>query len=149
MRTPIQSAKRGTFEISTDPARLDVNAIHDFLSNHAYWALGRSLAAVQRSLEHSLCFGLHHVHRQIGLARVVTDYSTYAYMCDVYVLPEYRGQGLGTWLIGCVVQHPDLQDLRKFSLTTRDAQELYRKFGFTEVTEPHRYMNRRSQPAPP
>jgi ribosomal protein S18 acetylase RimI-like enzyme len=143
MSYPVQSFTRADFEITTDPARLDAIAIHDFLAHRAYWAEGRPLDTVRRSLANSLCFGLYHIHRQIGLARVVTDYATYGYLCDVYVLEEYRGQGLGVWLIDCVLTHPGLQNLRKFSLTTRDAQELYRRFGFTEVTEPHRYMNLR------
>ena len=134
---------RDDFVIDTDRDRIDALAVHDYLANHSYWAEGRPLAVVQRSIENSLCFGLFHRDRQIGLARVVTDYSTYAYLCDVYVLEEYRGRGLGKWLIGCVVAHPDLQGLRKFSLATRDAQELYRPFGFTEIDEPHRYMNLR------
>src|SRR5262245_41825340 len=141
-----QSHVRGDFEITTDPARLDAEAIHDFLT-HSYWALGRTLDVVQKSLDNSLCFGVYHQQRQIGLARVITDYATYAYMCDVYILEDYRGQGLGTWLISCVVQHPILKELRRFSLTTRDAHELYRRFGFTEVTDASRYMNLR-KPGP-
>ena len=145
----VQTFTRAAFEITTDPARLDLDAIHDFLSNHAYWALGRSRETIQRTLANSLCFGLYHDTRQIGLARVISDFATYAYMCDVYVLDAYRGQGLGTWLIDCVLKHPDLRDIIKFSLVTRSAQALYRKFGFAEVTEPHRYMNlRRPQVEP-
>jgi ribosomal protein S18 acetylase RimI-like enzyme len=143
----IESHLRGEFEVTTDPERLNARAVHDYLSNHAYWALGRPLEIVERSLANSLCFGLYQGSHQIGLARVITDYSTYAYMCDVYVLEEYRGRGLGTWLIGCVMQHPVLQRLHRFSLVTRDAQELYRKFGFTEVTDQKRYMNLR-KPGP-
>ncbi|MGH7466596.1 MAG: GNAT family N-acetyltransferase [Longimicrobiales bacterium] len=142
---PVQSSTRGEFEITTDPARLDAVAIHDFLSNHAYWALGRSLETVQRTLANSLCFGVYHGEQQVGLARVITDYATYGYLCDVYVLPEFRGRGLGFWLIDRVLQHPELQTLNKFSLVTREAQELYRRFGFTEVTDPHRYMNLRKE----
>jgi ribosomal protein S18 acetylase RimI-like enzyme len=143
MSDPIESFSRGEFEVSTDRDRLDAVAIHDYLAFHSYWALERPLETVRRSLENSLSFGLYHNQRQIGLARVVTDYATYGYLCDVYVLEEYRGLGLGAWLIECVLKHPGLQELRKFSLTTRDAQDLYRRFGFTEVTEPHRYMNLR------
>ena len=143
MTWPIQSFQRDDFEISTDPDRLDANAIHEFLSQRAYWAIGRPLETVLRSLQNSLCFGLYHHNRQIGLARVITDYATYAYLCDVYIVEDYRGRGLGVWLIDSVLKHPGLQNLRKFSLTTRDAQELYRRFGFTEVTEPQRYMNLR------
>ncbi|MEX2285066.1 MAG: GNAT family N-acetyltransferase [Gemmatimonadota bacterium] len=146
MSYPIQSFQRDQFEITTDPARLDGSAIHEFLSQRAYWAIDRPLETVQRSLDNSLCFGLYHGTAQIGLARVITDYATYGYLCDVYVLEDYRGCGLGVWLIECLLQHPGLEDLRKFSLATRDAQELYRRFGFTEVTDPHRYMNLRSRP---
>lgn len=145
MTWPIQSFQRDAFEVSTDPHRLDVLAIHEFLSQRAYWAIGRPLETVLRSLQNSLCFGVYHNDRQIGLARVITDYATYAYLCDVYILEEYRGNGLGIWLIDSVLKHPGLQNLRKFSLTTRDAQELYRRFGFTEVTEPQRYMNLRQR----
>ena len=145
MTWPTQSFQRGDFEISTDPNRLNANAIHEFLSQRAYWAIGRPLETVLRSLQNSLCFGVYHYDRQIGLARVITDYATYAYLCDVYIIEDYRGQGLGVWLIDSVLKHPGLQKLRKFSLTTRDAQDLYRRFGFTEVTEPHRYMNLRQR----
>ena len=138
----IQSLSRDNFEVSSDPARLDLDAIYEFLHN-AYWSQGRPRETVEKSLRNSLCFGLYDAGKQIGLARVISDYATYAYMCDVYVLEEYRGQGLGTWLIECVMQHPDLQNLTRFSLVTRDAQPLYRKFGFAEVTDPHRYMNLR------
>jgi ribosomal protein S18 acetylase RimI-like enzyme len=146
MITP-QSHFRGDFEITTDPSRLDATAVHEFLANRSHWAIGRTLDVVQKSLDNSLCFGVYHQKRQIGLARVITDYATYAYMCDVYILEEYRGQGLGTWLVGCVVEHPILKELRRFSLITSDAQELYRKFGFAEVTDASRYMNLR-KPGP-
>ncbi|MGH7459546.1 MAG: GNAT family N-acetyltransferase [Longimicrobiales bacterium] len=142
MSPQIVSFTRGEYAVSTDPARLDIDAIHDFLHN-VYWAQGRSRETVERSLRNSLGFGLYHSTRQIGLARIISDYTTYAYLCDVYVLDQYRGQGLGTWLIDCVMKHPDLQGLTRFSLVTRSAQALYRKFGFAEVTDPHRYMNLR------
>jgi ribosomal protein S18 acetylase RimI-like enzyme len=139
----VQTFERNGFAVSTDRARLDPVAIHDYLSNRSYWAEGRPLETVRRSLDNSLCFGLYEGDRQIGLARVITDYATYGYLCDVYVLEEYRRQGLGTWLVECVMTHPALQNLRKFSLATRDAQELYRRFGFTEIEDPKRYMNLR------
>jgi ribosomal protein S18 acetylase RimI-like enzyme len=139
----IQSFERNGFAVSTDRQRLDPIAIHDYLCNRSYWAEGRPLETVRRSLANSLCFGLYDQDRQIGLARVVTDYATYGYMCDVYVLEDYRGKGLGKWLVECVMAHPALQNLRKFSLATRDAQELYRRFGFTEIEDPKRYMNLR------
>ena len=127
------------FTVSTDPARLDVDAIQAYLTT-SYWAEGISREVVARSLPHSLCFGLYEGERQIGLARVITDRATYAYLCDVYVLPERRGLGLGAWLMECVMEHPDLQGLRRFSLVTRDAHELYRRFGFTEIEHPERHM---------
>ncbi|HEV2853441.1 MAG TPA: GNAT family N-acetyltransferase [Thermoanaerobaculia bacterium] len=131
--------ERDGFTVSTDPARLDVDAVHAFLTT-SYWAEGIPRETVERSLRNSLCFGLYEGRRQIGLARVITDGSTFAYLCDVYVLPEMRGRGLGTWLMECVMAHPDLQGLRRFYLVTRDAHELYRPFGFTEIQSPERHM---------
>lgn len=131
--------RRGGFTISTDPARLDVDAIHAFLTT-SYWAEGIPRETVERSLRGSLCFGLYEEERQAGLARVVTDRATFAYLCDVYVLPELRGQGLGTWLMEQVMAHPNLQGLRRFSLVTRDAHEVYRPFGFAEIQNPTGHM---------
>jgi ribosomal protein S18 acetylase RimI-like enzyme len=130
---------RDGFTISTDPARLDVDAVHAFLTT-AYWCEGIPRQTVARSLAGSLNFGLYQADRQIGLARVITDFTTFAYLCDVYVLPKFRGRGLGHWLMEHVMAHPDLQGLRRFSLVTRDAHELYRAFGFTEVKSPERHM---------
>ena len=130
---------RDGLTVSTDPSRLDVDAIHAFLTT-SYWAEGIPRETVARSLRGSLCFGLYDGNRQIGLARVITDGATFAYLCDVYVLLEYRGQGLGKWLMECVMTHPDLQGLRRFHLVTLDAQELYRPFGFVEVQDPRRHM---------
>ena len=127
------------FTVSTDPGRLDVHAIHAFLVT-SYWAAGIPRETLERALGNSLCFGLYEGERQIGLARVITDRATYAYLCDVYVLPERRGRGLGAWLMGCLMAHPDLQGLRRFSLVTRDAHELYRPFGFTEIAAPGGHM---------
>lgn len=131
---------RDTFTVSDDPARLDVEAIHDFLSHHSYWAEGIPHMLVARAVEHSLCFGLYDGTRQIGLARMITDRATFAYLCDVYVLPDYRGRGLGTWLMECVMAHPDLARLRRMHLVTRDAHEVYRPLGFTELSQPGRHM---------
>jgi GNAT superfamily N-acetyltransferase len=130
---------RGPLTISTDPARLDVEAIYLYLSG-AYWAKNRSREAVERSLKNSLCFGLYDDGRQIGLARVISDFATYAYLCDVYVLDAYRGKGLGTGLLQSVRSHPDLQNLRRWMLATRDAHGLYRKSGFGELQSPERWM---------
>jgi GNAT superfamily N-acetyltransferase len=117
------------FAISTDRNRLDLVVIHDYLSHSSYWAQGRELAVVEKSIENSLCFGVYQGTEQVGFARVVTDYATFAWLCDVFILGIYRGQGLGKWLIECVVDHPDLRALRLFLLATRDAHELYRRYG--------------------
>lgn len=126
---------RGTYQISTDPARLDLDAIHTYLTA-SYWAEGISRELVARSLAGSLAFGLYDADRQIGLARVITDRATFAYLCDVYVLEAYRGRQLGLWLMECVMAHPELQGLRRFMLATRDAHALYAKFGFTPPVKP-------------
>jgi GNAT superfamily N-acetyltransferase len=130
---------RDNFSISTDPARLDVQAMHEYLYK-SYWAEGIPREVVAKSIEGSICFGLFDGSRQIGLARVITDKATFAYLCDVYVLEEYRGQGLSKWLMEAVCSHPELQSLRRFVLVTRDAHGLYEKFGFTRPRDPSRYM---------
>lgn len=131
------------FTVSTDPARLDLDAIHSALSQ-SYWSEGVPKETVERGLRGSLCFGLYEEEEgaagQVGLARVITDAATFAYLCDVYVLPGYRGRGLGKLLLRSVMEHPDLQGLRRFNLVTRDAHELYRAFGFTAVKNPGRHM---------
>ena len=134
-----QEYRRDSFTISTDPARLDADAIHAFLTR-SYWAEGIPKDIVARSIQHSLCFGVYDGVKQIGLARVISDYATYAYLADVYVLEDYRGQGLGKWLMTCVMSHPDLQGLRRWSLATRDAHGLYRQYGFAELARPERWM---------
>jgi GNAT superfamily N-acetyltransferase len=135
--------RRGKYSISTDKTRLDVGLLHDFLSHSAYWALGRPLPVVEKSIEHSLCFGVYADDAQVGFARVVTDYATFAWLCDVFILDAYRGQGLGKWLIECIVAYPDLQGLRRFVLATGDAHELYRRYGGFEVLDhPERWMIR-------
>ena len=140
------------FLVSTDSARLDLDAIHAFLSS-SYWAEGIPRAVVERAITGSICFGLFHGERQVGFARVITDRATFAYLADVYVLEDYRGRGLGTWLIETVIAHPDLHGLRRFVLVTRDAHGLYEKFGFTALARPEYYMEshrpdvyQRSQP---
>jgi len=133
------SYQNNGFTITTDPSRLDVKAIQAYLTR-SYWSEGIPLPTVERALANSICFGLLHGTKQIGLARVVTDRATYAYLCDVYVLEEFRGKGLGVWLMECVMSHPELQGLRRFALATRDAHGLYRKFGFTELPKPESRM---------
>jgi GNAT superfamily N-acetyltransferase len=127
------------FEISTDPGRLDIQVIHEFLRS-SYWAEGRSRSVVERSIEHSLCFGVYVGDRQIGFARVVSDRAVFAYLMDVFVVPEFRGQGISKALMRAVLEHPDLQGLRMFLLGTRDAHGLYAQFGFQPLAEPTRWM---------
>ena len=130
---------RDKFTVTTDKARLDREVIVRFLAS-SYWAENIPRATVDRSIDNSLCFGLLEENRQIGFARVVTDCATFAYLADVFVLPEHRGAGLGKWLIECVVSHPDLQGLRRWMLGTRDAHGLYRQFGFTPLKRPEIFM---------
>ena len=137
--------ERKEFVISTDPARLDVDAVHAYLTR-SYWASGVPKDVVAKSLEGSLCFGLYKGSYQVGLARVITDKATFAYLCDVYVLEDYRGLGLGKWLMSVVQSHPDLQRLRRFVLITRDAHGLYEQFGFSGLKEPDRYMEIKNAP---
>jgi GNAT superfamily N-acetyltransferase len=133
--------KRNQLLVSTDPAKLDVDAVHAFLSR-AYWCENIPRETVERALRYSLCFGIYDGDAQVGLARVVTDYATFAYLCDVYVLESHRGRGLGKWLIECVMMHPQLQGLRRFNLATRDAHSLYTRFGFTPLRHPENQMER-------
>lgn len=136
--------QRDGYVISTDKTRLDVDAIHGYLSQESYWAQGRPRAVVVESIEHSLCFGVYAGAEQVGFARVVTDRATFAWLCDVFVVEVHRGRGLGKWLVECVVAHPVLQGLRLFILATRDAHELYRRYGGFEGLEvPEKWMARR------
>ncbi|MGD8406423.1 MAG: GNAT family N-acetyltransferase [Anaerolineales bacterium] len=130
---------RDNFTISTDPSRLDINAIADMLSR-AYWAQGRTSQMISRYLQHSLTFGLYDGSRQIGLARVVSDYTTFAWLCDVFIHEEYRGQGLGKWLLESVHSHPELQGVRRWMLATKDAHGLYSQFGWVPIEPPERWM---------
>ncbi len=123
------------YEIATDPARLDIGAIHEFLAS-SYWAKGRSRATVEQSIAHSLCFGVYRRGQQVGFARVVSDRAVFAYLMDVFVLPDHRGRGVGTALIRAVLAHPALQGLRLFALRTRDAHGLYAQFGFGPLPDP-------------
>ena len=133
--------RQGPFLVSDDRARLDLSVIHGFLRT-AYWSMGVPAAVVKRAIDGSLCFGLFEHDHQVGFARTITDRATYAYLADVFVLPSHRDRGLGRWLVECVMAHPDLQGLRRFSLVTRDAHELYRPFGFEALANPDRYMER-------
>jgi len=133
---------RGAYAISTDPARLNIAMIYEYLSTSSYWAAGRPLEVVRRGIENSLPFGVFQGTEQAGFARVVTDYATFAWLADVFVLPAFQGQGLGKWLIGVIVAHPRLQGLRRWVLATKDAHGLYAQFGFTELHAPERFMER-------
>jgi GNAT superfamily N-acetyltransferase len=135
----IAEYRRGEFVISTARDRLDLETVHGFLTN-CYWAKGISRETVVRSIEHSLCFGIYERSAQVGFARVVSDFATVAYLGDVFVLESHRGRGLSKWLMECIVQHPALQNLRRWILLTRDAHGLYSQFGFTPVKAPELYM---------
>jgi GNAT superfamily N-acetyltransferase len=142
-------ARQAEFVISTDPALLDLNLIHHFLANRSYWAEGRPKEIVRRSLEQSLCFGLYEQGQQIGFARVVTDRATFAWVCDVFILDAYRGRGLGKWLLGSVLAHPDLQGLKRLLLATRDAHGLYSRYGFSPLADPTRFLELLQPPGRP
>jgi GNAT superfamily N-acetyltransferase len=139
----IREWRRGEYTISTDRARLDVALVHEYLSESSYWAKGRPREVVERSIEHSLAFGVYLGERQVGFARVITDYATFAWIADVFVLEEFRGQGLGLWLSEVMCAHPDLQGFRRWVLATKDAHELYRRVGFRELQRVERWMERR------
>ena len=130
---------RDHFTISTDPTRLDVDAITDMLSR-AYWAQGRTREMIARYLQHSLAFGLYDGSRQIGLARVISDYTTFAWLCDVFIHEDYRGRGLGKWLMETIHSHPELQGIRRWMLATNDAHGLYRQFGWVPLEPPDHWM---------
>lgn len=131
--------RRGEFEIDTDAGRLDLALVHRFLAA-SYWATGISRELVARSIERSLCFGLYHGERQIGFARIVSDFTTFAYMSDVFVLEDFRDQGLGHWLVDTVMAHPELQGLRRWCLVTRSAHAFYERHGFERTRHPERWM---------
>ncbi len=126
-------------EISTDPVRLDVGLVCAFLQS-SYWASGRRRSVIERSMKNSLCFGAYLGARQVAFARVVSDRAVFAYLMDVFVLPEFRGRGISRALMRAIVDHPELQHLRVFLLATRDAHGLYSKFGFRPLAEPDRWM---------
>jgi GNAT superfamily N-acetyltransferase len=133
------TVKQGDYSVSTDPAVFNIEVIHDFLS-HSYWAENIPLETMKRAINNSLCFGLFHKQQQIGFARVITDYSTFGYLADVFIIESYRGKGLARFLIGTIMQHPDLKGFRKWLLATRDAHGLYGKFGFKPIEKPERLM---------
>lgn len=131
-----------SFLVSTDQSRLDISMIHRFLSEQSSWAVGITRPVLERAIENSLCFGGMLQDRQIAFARVVTDYSTSAFLTDMFVVPEFRGLGYGKQLLGVVMAHPSLQSLRRFMLYTPDTQKLFAQFGFSPVEQPEALMER-------
>jgi len=133
--------RQGAYIISSDKTRLDIDVIHRFLDS-SYWAAGRSVETIRRSIENSIPFGIYKGREQVGFARVITDYATFAWIADVFVLEEHRGRGLSKWLMEVIIAHPELQGFRRWVLATKDAHDLYRKFGFHELRLPERWMER-------
>jgi len=134
--------QQGEYTISDERARLDFGLIHRFISEESYWGQGRALEVVRRSVENSLPFGVYRGAEQVGFARVVTDYATFAWVADVFVVGEHRGRGLSKWLMEVILSHPELQGFRRWVLATKDAHGLYRQFGFRELKLPERWMER-------
>jgi GNAT superfamily N-acetyltransferase len=124
--------QKGEFEISTSPERLQLDRILGFIAR-SYWAKDRPPKITSRAIENSLCFGIYEGENQVGFARVISDYSTYAWLCDVFIDENYRGRGLGKWLIASIMSHPELQRVRRWALATRDAHEMYKRFGFDKI----------------
>ncbi len=133
---------RNGYEITTDRERMDVNAVHRFLSEESYWARYIPHEVVERSIRHSLCFAILRDGELVGFARVTSDRATVAYLGDVFVIPAHRGKGLSKWLMECIGRHPDLQRLRRWMLATSDAHGLYAQFGFTPLKAPERWMEK-------
>lgn len=131
--------QKDKFTISTDKDRLDIGYIQYQLS-HTYWATDIPRSIVERSIENSLCFGVYMEGQQIGFARMITDKATFAYLCDVFIDEGYRGQGISKWMMSVIMDHPDLQGLRRMMLGTKDAHGLYRQYGFKELMAPDRWM---------
>jgi len=142
MNPQLREFSRGEFVISSDPAKLDLVWIHNYLTNEAYWARGISYRVFEKSVENSLCFGVYHEFEQVGFGRVISDYATFAYLADVFIAENHRGQGLGKWLLECIIGYPELQDLRRWMLLTKDAHGLYGQYGFIPARNPERVMEK-------
>ena len=136
--------KKDTFILSTDQTLLQVDRIHRFLSQEAYWCLNIPLEVVKKSIRNSLCFGLYSTSKseplQIGYARIISDFATFAWLCDVYVEKDWRGKALSKWMMECLISHPDLKGLRRICLATKDAHSLYLKYGFEVTKTPENWM---------
>jgi GNAT superfamily N-acetyltransferase len=137
-----QEWQNGEFTISTDRNRLQVDVIHKYLSEESYWARARTLEQTETAIKNSLPFGVYKGENQVGFARVVTDYATFAYLGDVFISPSFQGNGLGKFLMGAILEHPDLQGLRRWILATKDAHGLYEKFEFFALRHPERWMEK-------
>ena len=137
----IMEWRNGDYIISTDKTKIDLPTVHKFLSE-SYWAEGIPIELVKRSIDHSLCFGVYQDQKLIGFARVITDFATFAYLADVFIVQEERGKGLSKWLMKVILAHRQLQGLRRFTLATRDAHALYAQFGFTSFDKPEHWMQR-------
>lgn len=131
--------KQGEYTITDRREDLDVGTIHSFL-HESYWAKGIPRSIVERAINNSLCFGLYHNSKLVGFGRAVSDQATFAYLADIFVVPAYRGRGLGKWLVSCVLAHPELQGLRRWLLATRDAHRLYEQNGFVALRKPEWFM---------
>jgi N-acetylglutamate synthase-like GNAT family acetyltransferase len=137
----VHEFRKGIYLISTNKRKLKANTIHDFLTN-SYWSKGISQAQVKKSIHNSLCFGIYYKENQVGFARVITDHVRFGYIADVFVIEKYRGRGLSVWLMKCILNHPELKDVKAWMLATRDAHGLYSKFGFQPLKEPQKYMRK-------
>lgn len=135
----IHHERRQEILLSTDKSKLDITTIHNFLKT-SYWAEDILMSVVEKSISNSLCFGIYELDKQIGFSRVISDYATFAYLADVFILEAYRGQGLGKWLIKSILEYSELQNLRTWLLSTADAHELYRQFEFKNLPLPDRMM---------
>lgn len=128
------------FEITNDKSKINFDTVYNYLNEESYWAQGIPPAKLKHAIEHSICFSILQQQEQVGFARVITDQATFAYICDVFILPKARGNGLSKWLLQTIMNHPELQGLRRWSLATLDAHGLYKQFGFNEISKPDRWM---------
>ena len=136
------SQSKENFRITTEITEFDIPLIHKYLSEESYWAKNIPIEIVKQSIENSLCFGVFHENMQIGFARIISDYTTFAYLADVFILPDFRGKGLSKWLLDVISEHPNLQNLRRWMLMTQDAQGLYEQKGWNIAKYPERVMER-------
>ena len=136
----MNNAVSETYYVSTDKSKLDINVIHKFLSEEADWSENIPLKLLKKGIKNSFCFGVYNNDKQVGFARLITDYATFAYLADVFILPAHRGKNLGKMLMNKIMEHPELQSLRRISLVTTDAHGLYEKFGFTSPSKPETLM---------